>query len=330
MRSFKRLAGVIAGILALAGYAAPAIAQADYPTKPITVIVPFAAGGPSDTVARIFSDHMSRTLGQQMVIENVVGAGGTVGTIRSARAAPDGYTLILGHLGTHVSAVGLYPNLAYNPVTDFEPIGLTAGMPVAVLAKKDFPAKDLKEFVAYLKANETKINQAHAGIASVSHTTCLMFNSVIGIKPIAIPYPGTGPSMNALVGGQVDYMCDQVLNASPQVNAGTIKAYVVASAERNPAIPDVPTSKEGGLSAFQMSAWNGFFAPKNTPKPVVDKLNAALMKALDDPGVQKRLSDLGSELPTPPQRTAQFLGEHVKAELARWTPILKAAGAVVN
>jgi tripartite-type tricarboxylate transporter receptor subunit TctC len=215
-------------------------------------------------------------------------------------------------------------------VTDFEPIGLTAGMPVAVLAKKDFPAKDLKEFVAYLKANEAKLNQAHAGIASVSHTTCLMFNSIIGIKPIAIPYQGTGPSMNALVGGQVDYMCDQILNASPQVSAGTIKAYVVASLERNPALPDVPTSKEAGLPAFQMSAWNGFFAPKSTPKPVVDKLNAALLKALDDPGVQKRLGELGSELPPPPQRTAQFLSEHVKAEIARWTPILKAAGAVVN
>jgi tripartite-type tricarboxylate transporter receptor subunit TctC len=322
----ERFVGILAALVSSVLVAAPAAAQTDYPNQPITVTVPFAAGGPTDTITRIVGEHMSRTLGQQLVIENVVGAGGTTATTRVKRANPDGYTIMTGHMGTHAAAVGLYPNLAYNPVTDFDPIGLIAGTPILILAKKDFPAKDLEEFVAHVKANGSKLNEAHAGVGSVSFTTCLLLNDLLGLKPTRIPYTGTGPSMNALVAGQVDYMCDQIVNAVPQVQAGAIKAYAVATPERNPALPDVATTKEGGLPEYQVSAWNALFGPKGTPKVALDKLTDALDKALDDPAVRKRLLDLGSDIPGPEGRGQQALAAHVKAEVERWTPILKAAG----
>jgi tripartite-type tricarboxylate transporter receptor subunit TctC len=313
----------------LASALQPAAAQ-DYPARNITLIVPFAAGGPTDVIARIVTDHMSKTLGQQIVIENVVGAGGTTASTRAMRANPDGYTLIMGHMGTHAAAVGLYPKLAYDPRNDFEPIGMAAGTPILILAKKDFPAANLKEFVTYLKANVDKLNMAHAGVGSVSFTTCLLLNSILNVKPTAVPFNGTGPAMNALVGGQVDYMCDQIVNAVPQVKGGTIKAYAIATPERNPALPDLPTSKEAGLPEFQVSAWNALFAPKGTPKPIIDKLNAALGKALDDPNTRKRLLELGSDIPEGGARTPQALADLVKNEVARWTPIFQAAGVVAN
>jgi tripartite-type tricarboxylate transporter receptor subunit TctC len=316
--------GIFASALALGLSALPAAAQ-DYPTRTITLIVPFAAGGPTDIVSRIVAENMSRTLGQQIVIENTLGAGGTTASTRAKEAAPDGYTLITGHMGTHAASVAMYPNLKYNPSTDFEPIGMIAGTPVLILARKDFPPKDLKEFVTYVKANAEKLNMAHAGVGSVSDTTCLLLNHILGVKPTAVPYQGTGPAMNALVGGQVDYMCDQIVNVVPQVQGGTIKAYAVGIPVRSPALPDVPTSKEAGLPEFQASAWNAMFAPKGTPKPIVDKLNAALSKALDDPNTRKRLLDLGSELPEGQARSSVALAELVKSEIARWTPIIKAA-----
>jgi tripartite-type tricarboxylate transporter receptor subunit TctC len=321
-----RLAGALA---ALALTAAAAAAQ-DYPARPITLIVPFAAGGPTDIVARIVGEHMSRTLGQQLVIENAVGAGGTTASTRAKRAAPDSYTIIMGHMGTHAASVALYPKLAYDPRVDFEPIGMAAGTPILILAKKDFPAKDLKEFAAYVKANEAKLNLAHAGVGSVSFTTCLLLNSLLGVKPVAVPFNGTGPSMNALVGGQVDYMCDQIVNAVPQVQAGSIKAYAIATPERNPALPNVPTTKEAGLPAFEASAWNALFAPKGTPKPVLDKLTDALSKALDDPGVRKRLLELGSDIPDGARRGQDALRALVKSEVDKWGKVIKEAGAEVN
>jgi tripartite-type tricarboxylate transporter receptor subunit TctC len=324
--SWRLAAGMLAGLVSSALATVPAAAQAAYPSRPITVIVPFAAGGPTDTITRIVGEHMSRTLGQQLVVENVVGAGGTTATTRAKRANPDGYTIMTGHMGTHAAAVGLYPNLAYNPVTDFEPIGLIAGTPILILAKKDFPAKDLKEFVTYVKANGSKLNEAHAGVGSVSFTTCLLLNHLLGVKPTRVPYTGTGPSMNALVAGQVDYMCDQIVNAVPQVQGGTIKAYGVATPERNPALPDLATTKEGGLPDYQVSAWNALFAPKGAPKAALDKVTDALNKALDDPAVRKRLLDLGSDIPGPAGRGQQALAAHVKGEIDRWTPIIKAAG----
>jgi putative tricarboxylic transport membrane protein len=315
------------GLAALAGFGAiTAHAQAQaYPTRSITMIVPFAAGGPTDVISRIVTGHMAQTVGQSIIVENVVGAGGTTATSRAARAANDGYTLITGHMGTHAAAVPLYPNLAYHPEKDFEPVSLLAGTPILILARKDFPPKDLKEFVAYVKANVDKVNAAHAGVGSVSHVACQLLNSLLDIKPTGVPFNGTGPAMNALVGGQVDYMCDQIVNAVPQINGGTIKAYAVATAERNPSLPDVPTTAEAGLPAFQAQAWNAIFAPKGTPAPVIARLNAAALKALDDEGVRKRLLDLGSVIPAAADRTPQALAALVKSEIAKWTPVLKPA-----
>jgi tripartite-type tricarboxylate transporter receptor subunit TctC len=319
------MAGVASGIFSLIIGTALAVAQ-DFPTRPITVIVPFAAGGPTDVIARIVGDHMSKTLGQTLVIENVVGAGGTTGITRAKRARNDGYTIAMGHLGTQAAAPALYPNLQYDPVADFEPIGMTAGTPILILAKKDFPPKDLKEFVEHVKKNEKTLNMAHAGVGSVSFTTCLLLNHILKVKPTSIPFQGTGPSMNALVGGQVDYMCDQIVNAVPQVQGGTIKAYAIGTDQRNPSLPNVPTSKEAGLPEFQASAWNALIAPKGTPKPVMDKFTDALDKALDDEPTRKRLLELGSDIPGKDRRGGEALAALVKSEIAKWTPVIKAAG----
>ena len=289
------------------------------------MIVPFAAGGPTDVVARIVTGHMAQTLGQSIIIENVVGAGGTTATARAARAANDGYTLITGHMGTHAASVPLYPKLAYHPEKDFEPVALLAGTPILILAKKDFPAKDLKEFIAYVKANTDKMNMAHAGVGSVSYSSCELLSSVLDIKPVGVPFNGTGPAMNALVGGQVDYMCDQIVNAVPQINGGTIKAYAIATAERNPSLPDLPTTAEAGLPKYQASAWNAIFAPKGTPAPILAKLNAAASKALDDENVRKRLLDLGSDIPKAEARTQAALAALVKSEIEKWSAVLKPA-----
>ena len=319
------LSRVIAGV-AIAFAALPAAAQTDFPRRPITLIVPFAAGGPTDVVSRIVGEHMSRTLGQPIIIENIVGAGGTTASTRASRAAPDGYTIEMGHMGTHAASVALYPNLAYKPDVDFAPIGLVAGTPVLILARKDFPPKDLKEFVTYVKANADRLNMAHAGVGSVSFTTCLLLNSILGIKPTSIPFNGTGPALTALISGQVDYMCDQIVNVVQQVESSQIKAYAIGTPERSPALPNVPTTKEAGLPEFQAQAWNALFAPKGTPQPVLDKLTDALDKALDDEQTRKRLLELGSVLPDKAGRGQQALAALVKSEIDRWTPIIKAAG----
>ncbi|WP_298371793.1 tripartite tricarboxylate transporter substrate binding protein BugD [uncultured Bradyrhizobium sp.] len=325
MMSVRSLAGAcLSAFAALGAFAVPASAQ-NYPTRTITMIVPFAAGGPTDVISRIVTAHMAQTLGQSIVIENVVGAGGTTATTRAARAANDGYTLVTGHMGTHAASVPLYPKLAYHPEKDFEPVALLAGTPILILARKDFPPKDLKEFVAYVKANADKVNAAHAGIGSVSHASCELLNSILDVKPVGVPFNGTGPAMNALVAGQVDYMCDQIVNAVPQINAGTIKAYAVATPERNPSLPNVPTTAEAGLPAFQAQAWNAIFAPKGTSPAIIATLNAAANKALDDENVRKRLLELGSVIPAPANRTPEALATLVKNEIAKWTPVLKPA-----
>ncbi|MDB5654021.1 MAG: tripartite tricarboxylate transporter substrate binding protein BugD [Tardiphaga sp.] len=325
MNMFRRTLATAGLALAGLGSIAAAASAQEYPTRSITMIVPFAAGGPTDVIARIVTADMAKTLGQSIIIENVVGAGGTTATTRAARAAPDGYTLITGHMGTHAASVPLYPKLAYHPEKDFEPVALLAGTPILILAKKDFPAKDLKEFVAYVKANTDKLNMAHAGVGSVSYSSCELLSSVLEIKPTGVPFNGTGPAMNALVGGQVDYMCDQIVNAVPQVNGGTIKAYAVATPERNPSLPELPTTTEAGLPKYQVSAWNAIFAPKGTPAPILAKLNAAAAKALDDENVRKRLLDLGSDIPKTDGRTQAALAELVKTEVARWSAVLKPA-----
>ena len=260
---------------------------------------------------------MTRTLGQPIIIENMVGAGGTTASTRAARATPDGYTIEMGHMGTHAASVALYPNLAYRPDVDFAPIGLVAGTPVLILAKKDFPPKDLKEFVPYVKSNVDSLNMAHAGVGSVSYTTCLLLNSILGVKPASIPFNGTGPALTALIAGQVDYMCDQIVNVVQQIQGGQIKGYAVATPERSPALPNVPTTKEAGLAEFQAQAWNGLFAPKDTPQPILDKLTDALDKALDDENTRRRLLELGSVLPGKAERTQKALAALVKQERDR-------------
>jgi tripartite-type tricarboxylate transporter receptor subunit TctC len=320
---------LVAPVVLFSLWAGVAAAQ-NYPTRPITVIVPFAAGGPTDVIARIVGEHMSKTMGQQIVVENVTGAGGTTGITRGAQARNDGYTIMMGHMGTHGAAPALYPKLRYDPTKDFEPIGLAAGTPILIVARKNFPPKDLKEFVAYVKSNQDKLNQAHAGVGSVSHTTCTMLSAQLGVKPTLVAYSGTGPALNDLVGGQVDFMCDQIVNLVEQIKGGNIKAYAIAMPQRSPALATVPTTKEAGLPEFQVTAWNALFAPKNTPREVVARLNDALVRALDDEKARKRLLDLGAVIPDRPGRTPGALAELVKSEVARWTPILKAAGGAAN
>ena len=319
----KSLMSTLALALVLAG-ATAATAQ-KYPARPITMIVPFAAGGPADVSARIVGEHMSRTLGQQIVIENVLGAGGTTGSARAMRASPDGYTIALGQVGTHAAAVAFYPNLAYRPEADFAPIGRVVDQAVLVVARKDFPARNVGEFFAYLKANAGKLNMAHAGVGSISHFSCLLFNAALGAKPTLVPFSGGAPAINAMVGGQVDYMCEPISDIVQQAQSGTMKVYTSGASARNPALPDVPTAKESGLPQFEVSAWYALFAPKSTPAPVLDTLTEALDKALDDDTVRKRLADLGCSLPAKPERGQAALAALVKTEVARWVPIIRAA-----
>ncbi len=324
MRAFiaKTALALAVSVTTLAG----AQAQNAYPQRPVTMIVPFAAGGPTDVVARIVGEHMSRTLGQQIVIENVAGAGGTTGILRGAQASPDGYTIMMGHMGTHGAAPALYPNLKYNPAKDFAPIGLAAGTPILIVAKKDFPAATLKDFVAYMKKDGDKANMAHAGVGSVSHATGILLISTIAAKPTLVAYRGTGPALNDLMAGAVDFMADQIVNVAPQISAGTIKAYAIATPARSPALPDVPTTREAGLPEYEVSAWNAVFAPKGTPPAVVEKLSNALDLALKDENTRKRLLELGGVLPTDAERGPAPLQALVEKEVARWTPVLQGKG----
>jgi len=301
----------------------PASAQT-YPTRPITVVVPFPAGGPSDVVARIVTEHMGRLLGQTMVIENVGGAGGTIGSARVAAAAPDGYTLLAGSMGSHVAAPVFTPNVRYDSQRDFAAIGITAHAPAVIVARRDFPAKDLTEFIAYLKAHGDTVKQAHGGIGSSSHMACLLFTAQAGVKPILVGYRGTGPAMNDLVGGHVDFFCEQAVSVTGQINSGAVKAYAISAEERLATLPAVPTARELGID-FRMSVWSGIFAPKGVPQEIIDKLSQALDKTLDDPGVQKRLAELGGAIPAKDERTPAKFESFVAAEIARWSPILKAA-----
>lgn len=322
-RAFRRLLAVAIGLLIGSWPAASVLAQPPYPAWPITLIVPFAVGGPTDVVARLIGESMSSTLGQQIVIENVIGAGGTTAGTRTMRAAADGYTIMLGHMGTHAAAVGLYPRLAYDPSSDFAPIGLVAGMPVVLIARVGIPANDLREFMTYATRQATDLTMAHAGLGSVSHVTCQLFNSIIGVSPRLTAFQGSGPAMTALVSGKVDYMCDQVVAVVPKVKADLIKAFAVGTPTRNQALPGTPTAMEAGLPQFEVSAWNALFAPKATPQPIIARLNAALVAALDDEPVRKRLFELGGDIPDRAGRSPEALAALVKSEIVKWTPVLQ-------
>ena len=285
----------------------------DYPARTVTIIVPFAAGGPADITGRIVADIFSRHLGQKFVVENVVGAGGTIGALRAARATADGYTLLSGHLGTNALAPAFYANLGYDPQKDFAPIGLSAEYPELLVVRKDFPANDFKEFVAYAKSNTSKLNVGHAGLGSVSYIGCLLLNSAIGIKPTMVPFTGTAPVLNAMLGGQIDYACDPVLGPLGQVRAGNVKALAVAARKRSPLLPDVPTSHEQGLPEFDCAPFYGLFVPRGTPQPVIEKLADALNKGLNEEASDVRSHKRDLQRPEQGSRTSR------KPALAEWS-----------
>ena len=275
------------------------------------------------------TEQMGNILGQSMVIENVGGAGGTIGSARVAAAPSDGYTLLAGSMGSHVAAPVLTPNLKYDSKRDFAPIGFTAQSPAVIVARKDFPADNLREFVDYLKRNGDQVKQAHGGIGASSHMACLLFTAKAGVKPSQVAYRGTAPALNDLIGGHVDFFCEQVVSVAAQIAAGTIKAYAISASDRLPTLPDVPTAKEGGLD-YQMSIWAGIFAPKGTPKPVLAKLADALDKSLDDPGAKAKIIELGGSIPPKSDRTPAKFSRFVQEEIARWSPILIAASTGIG
>lgn len=322
----RRMIAAVAALLL-----APALALAQsYPNKGITLIVPFAAGGPTDIIARLAGEHMGQVLGQQVLVENVAGAGGTVGVTRVMRSSPDGYTLLMGNLGTQAASVGLYANLAYDPRKDFEPIMNVAATPMLVAAKLDMPVKDFKEFITYVKANADKISYGTGGVGATSHLTCLFLEHVLGVKLAHVPFRGSGPALNALLGGHVDFVCDQTVGVVPAIQAKQIKGLVVATPQRLAVVPDVPTSTEQGLPQFQATGWNALFAPKGTPREIVERLNKAASAAVDDAKTKSRLLDLGAEIPDPAGRSPDALAALVSSEIDKWVPVIKAAGVKAN
>jgi tripartite-type tricarboxylate transporter receptor subunit TctC len=320
MRAVKLAVAFSAALLA----AAPVAAQ-QYPQRPIIIVVPFAAGGPTDVLARVLGDHMSRTLGQPVIIEDVTGAGGTIGATRVAKAAPDGYTLVMGNIGTHAASVGLYKNLAYDPRTSFEPIMVVATTPMVLIVKKDLRVKTLQDVVALAK--QRKITMGSAGTGSSAHLTLLLFQSLAGAQVQHVPYRGLSQAENDLLAGQIETLFDQVISASPHILSGGVKPIVVTAPERAKAIPDVPTAAEAGVPGLITITWTAMFAPKGTPEPVIAKLNHALNDAMRDPVLAKRLDELGADLPKPGgERTPAYLGKLVASEVAKWTPLIRAAG----
>lgn len=324
----KRRNALAGAILSLA--AATALAQADaFPRKAITLVVPFAAGGPTDVVARTMAPIMGAALGQSVVVENKLGAGGTLAAAHVAKSAPDGHTIFLHHNGMS-TAPALYRKLAFDPLKDFEYVSQAIDVPMTLVARKDLPPNGLKELIPYLKANAAKINVAHAGLGAVSHLCSLMFRQAIGVDLQTVPYQGTGPALNALLGGQVDLLCDQTTNTTQHIKAGTVKNFGVTTPTRIGALPDSPTLDEQGLKGFQVVVWHGVYAPKGTPQPVIAKLNAAVRAALKDPGFQQRVKDLGGEIVPESKQTPEGLRTWLTAEIDRWGPVIKAAGTYAD
>ena len=319
---------VLAALVATLAFGASVRAD-NFPSHPITIMVPFAAGGPSDAMARILGDRMKTVLGQPLVIENVTGAGGSIGVGRVVRSPADGYTIGFGHLGTHVANGAVY-KLGYDLVADLEPIVMLPSNPMIVVSKNDVPAKTLNELLAWLKSRPEPVTAGTAGLGSGSHIAGLYFENATGIKLQFVPYRGTAPAMNDLVAGQIDVIIDQTSNSINQVRAGTIRAYAVTDDKRVVSAPDIPTTDEAGLPGFHMTLWSGLWAPKGTPKEIVAKLNAAAIEALSDPAVQKQFENLGLQMPPENQLTPQALGDWQKAEIAKWWPMIKAAHVAVE
>jgi tripartite-type tricarboxylate transporter receptor subunit TctC len=323
VKSLNILAGV-----AFAIAAAGATAQ-QYPTKPVTLVVPFAAGGPTDTVARAVGQAMEKTLGTNVIVENKPGAGGTIGVADVARAQPDGYRILVHHIGM-ATAPALYRKLSFDPLKDLEPVGLINDVPMTLLVRTTLPVNNVKELIGHVKQNKDKITLANAGIGAASHLCGLLVQQAIETDLTTVPYKGTAPAITDLIGGQVDILCDQTTNTTEQIKGGKVKALALTAPKRLESLKDLPTSAEAGLPGFELSIWHGMYAPKGTPKPVLDKLVAALQAGLKDPGLQKRFADLGSTVVAPNLQTPEALGKHLKSEIDKWAPIIKKAGVYAD
>jgi tripartite-type tricarboxylate transporter receptor subunit TctC len=323
LKPLRVLGHVLAAAACLS--AVPSFAQAPYPDKPISLIVPFAAGGPTDVMARMIAIPMGKSLGQTVLVENAVGAGGTIGAGKVARAAPNGYTIFLHHMGM-ATAPALYKKLTYDPLKDFEYIGQVADVPMTLLARKDFPATTFAELQAYVKTNKDKVSLANAGLGAVSHLCGLLFMSALGVDLTTVPYSGTGPAMNALLGGQVDLLCDQTTQTVPIIKDGRVKVFGVTTLTRLAALPNVPTLDEQGLKGFEVKVWHGMYAPKGTPPAVLDKIGVALRAAMQDPAVKQRLTDLSSDIVSAEKMTPAGLKNFLESETAKWGPVIKKAG----
>ena len=322
---FPRIAAALAAI----ALAVPVAIAQTYPTKPVTLLVPFAAGGPTDTVARSLGVAMGKSLGQTIVVENAPGAGGTIAPTKLKNAAPDGYTLLLAHIGMS-TAPSLYRTLAFKPLEDFEHIGQVVDVPMTFIAKKDLPPNDFKALVDYVKANKDKVTLANAGLGAASHLCGLLFMSAIQTDLTTVPYKGTAPAINDLLGGQVDVLCDQTTNTTSYIKSGRIKAYAVTSKTRVDSLKELPPAAEAGLPGFEVTVWHGVYAPKGTPKPVVDRLVSALQAAIADPAFVQKMAELGSVVVTKDKATPDGLRNHLKAEIDKWTPIIRKAGVYAD
>ena len=300
-----------------------------YPSKPIVLVVPFAAGGPTDVVARMISGPMGKSLGTTVVVENTVGAGGTIASQRVAKSNPDGYTVLIHHMGM-ATAPALYRRLPFDPLTSFEYIGQALDVPMTMLARKDFPAENLQQLIAHVKANKDKVTLANAGLGAVSHLCGMMFMSAIATDLTTVPYKGTGPAMTDLLGGQVDLLCDQTTQTVPMIRDGRVKIYGVTSTSRLAALPNVPTLDEQGLKGFEVKVWHGVYAPKGTPRDITDKLTRALRESLADAAVVKRMADLSSDIPSADKISPEGLRTHLQAEIAKWGPVIKKAGVFAD
>lgn len=313
---------ILAASIALTG----AAAAQGWPARPITLIVPFAPGGGIDSSARIQAQHMGELLGQTIVAENVGAAAGMVGGARVAKAEPDGYTFLIGNTGTHAYNQALYKKPLYNAATDFTPVGLVSESPRILIARKDLPVSNLREFIAYAKANQSKMQFGSAGVGSGTHLPCVLLNRAIGIDITHVPYRGAAPAMQDLIAGRIDYMCDTIQTGAAQAKAQTVKGIAVMSMKRVPIIPDLATSGEQGLAGVESSVWNAFFLPKGTPEPIVRRLNKAMSDTLDNPSVRKRLEDLGLEIVPPERRSPEYLAKFLPEEIERWGRVIRAAG----
>ncbi|MGB7830843.1 MAG: tripartite tricarboxylate transporter substrate-binding protein [Xanthobacteraceae bacterium] len=320
---------IIAAVGALVAATAPAAAQ-DWPTRPLTMVVPFAAGGAFDVMGRVFTPRMSESLGQQVIVENIGAAAGIVGTSRVAKAVPDGYTFLLGSVGTHAYNPTLYKKLPYNPATDFAPVALFAEQPMVLITRKDFPASNLQEFIAYAKANGAKLQYGSAGVGSTTHLGCALLNAATGINTTHVPYRGGGPAMLDLIAGQVHYMCSNSASALPQIASNTLKGIALLARGRSSLLPSLATAHEQGLVDFEAITWNAFFLPKGTPAPIIKKLNDAVVEAMSTPTVGSRMQELGVDLVAPERRSPEYLQKFVESEIAKWAVPIKAAGVIMD